>query len=83
MIFKYDFQTYFGKDVDSIADPVRRQALKTMVKTYGQTPRQLFRSPHPILQGVGLGQAMWGGEKPRLSRHRVSSPQCVRYISYT
>lgn len=40
-------QTYFGVDVDSIEDPVRRSAIKTMIKTYGQTPKQLFRNPHP------------------------------------
>ena len=41
------FQTYFGVDVDSIADPVRRSAMRTMIKTYGQTPKQLFKQPHP------------------------------------
>ena len=40
-------QTYFGIEVDNIADPVRRNAIKTMIKTYGQTPKQLFRIPHP------------------------------------
>jgi len=41
------FQTYFGIDVDSIADPVGRNATRTMIKTYGQTPKQLFRHVHP------------------------------------
>lgn len=26
-------------------DPVKRKALETMVKTYGQTPKQLFSAP--------------------------------------
>lgn len=39
--------TYFGMDIDSVKDPLRRHALKTMVKTYGQTPKQLFRNAHP------------------------------------
>ncbi|CAH1790633.1 unnamed protein product [Owenia fusiformis] len=39
--------TYFGVNVDDIADPVRRNAIRTMVKTYGQTPKQLFTSAHP------------------------------------
>lgn len=34
-------------DIDSVKDPLRRHALKTMVKTYGQTPKQLFRNAHP------------------------------------
>ena len=41
------WQTYFGIDVDNIEDPVRRNAIKTMIKTYGQTPKQLFKSAHP------------------------------------
>ncbi len=41
--------TYYGFDVDKIADPVERAAWETMVRTYGQTPRQLFRSPHPMV----------------------------------
>ena len=39
--------TYFGVDIDAEQDPVKRQALETMIKTYGQTPRQLFTQPHP------------------------------------
>jgi hypothetical protein len=40
------FQTYFGMDVRSVSDPLKRQALLTMIRTYGQTPKQLFTSPH-------------------------------------
>ena len=36
--------TYFGRDIDSEDDPVKRTALETMIKTYGQTPRQAFFS---------------------------------------
>ncbi|XP_025103482.1 lysosomal-trafficking regulator-like isoform X3 [Pomacea canaliculata] len=38
--------TYFGVDVSSVTDQVKRQALLTMIRTYGQTPRQLFFTPH-------------------------------------
>lgn len=41
--------TYYGFDVESIPDPLERDAWETMVKTYGQTPRQLFRTPHPMI----------------------------------
>lgn len=41
--------TYYGFNVDSIPDPLERAAWETMVRTYGQTPRQLFRSPHPMV----------------------------------
>lgn len=39
-------QTYFGMDVSAVEDPVQRRALETMIKTYGQTPRQLFSGSH-------------------------------------
>ncbi|KAL8559615.1 hypothetical protein ACOMHN_008326 [Nucella lapillus] len=39
--------TYFGMDVSAVSDPVKRQALLTMIRTYGQTPKQLFTNPHP------------------------------------
>jgi len=34
-------------DISSVDDPVKRKALETMVKTYGQTPKKLFNNPHP------------------------------------
>uniref|UniRef100_A0A8C4N483 BEACH domain-containing protein n=1 Tax=Eptatretus burgeri TaxID=7764 RepID=A0A8C4N483_EPTBU len=39
--------TYFGMDVSAVEDPVQQRALETMIRTYGQTPRQLFTVPHP------------------------------------
>ncbi|XP_011144679.1 lysosomal-trafficking regulator isoform X1 [Harpegnathos saltator] len=40
--------TYYGFNVEQIVDPVARQAWETMVRTYGQTPAQLFRAAHPL-----------------------------------
>ncbi|KAG8236413.1 hypothetical protein J437_LFUL012834 [Ladona fulva] len=40
--------TYYGFNVESIKDPLERTAWETMIRTYGQTPRQLFRSAHPM-----------------------------------
>ncbi|XP_011300955.1 lysosomal-trafficking regulator isoform X2 [Fopius arisanus] len=40
--------TYYGFNVDQIEDPAEREAWETMVKTYGQTPAQLFRGSHPL-----------------------------------
>lgn len=48
--FKNTFlQTYFGAiDVNRIEDPVRRSAVQSMIRNYGQVPRQLFPAhPHP------------------------------------
>jgi lysosomal-trafficking regulator len=44
--------TYYGFDLTSIADPVQRKARATMIKTYGQTPKQLFKSAHPMVHKV-------------------------------
>uniref|UniRef100_A0A1B6DVR8 Lysosomal-trafficking regulator n=1 Tax=Clastoptera arizonana TaxID=38151 RepID=A0A1B6DVR8_9HEMI len=41
--------TYYGFDVESISDPMKREAWETMVRTFGQTPRQLFRAAHPMV----------------------------------
>uniref|UniRef100_A0A8C9TXB8 Lysosomal trafficking regulator n=1 Tax=Scleropages formosus TaxID=113540 RepID=A0A8C9TXB8_SCLFO len=50
--------TYFGVDVSAVEDPVQQRALETMIKTYGQTPRQLFNTTHvgrttprPLMEG--------------------------------
>lgn len=34
------------------SDPVERTAMETMVRTYGQIPKQLFKSPHPSAQSI-------------------------------
>ncbi|XP_064408757.1 lysosomal-trafficking regulator [Latimeria chalumnae] len=47
--------TYFGMDVSAVEDPVQRRALETMIKTYGQTPRQLFNTAHLSRAGSRLG----------------------------
>lgn len=33
--------------MEQISDPVQRKAIETMIKTWGQTPKQLFNSYHP------------------------------------
>ncbi|KAM9477784.1 lysosomal-trafficking regulator isoform 2-T2 [Clarias gariepinus] len=46
--------TYFGMDVSAVEDPVQRRALETMIKTYGQTPKQLFHTSHISRAGPKL-----------------------------
>lgn len=41
-------------DVSAVEDPVQRRALETMIKTYGQTPRQLFNAGHMSRPGSRL-----------------------------
>ncbi|XP_023212426.1 lysosomal-trafficking regulator-like [Centruroides sculpturatus] len=48
--------TYYGHDITKITDPVKRCGLQTMIKTVGQTPRQLFFAPHPMVElSISLG----------------------------
>eukprot|EP00002_Diphylleia_rotans_P023924 TRINITY_DN4715_c0_g1_i2.p1 TRINITY_DN4715_c0_g1~~TRINITY_DN4715_c0_g1_i2.p1 ORF type:complete len:2872 (-),score=521.03 TRINITY_DN4715_c0_g1_i2:1126-9741(-) len=34
-------------DMDSIDDPMRRDAIESQIKNFGQTPRQIIKKPHP------------------------------------
>lgn len=40
--------TYEGNiELDKIIDPIEKKAIEIQVNEYGQTPRQLFKNPHP------------------------------------
>lgn len=39
--------TYEGVNIDEIEDELERNAAKTMIDNYGQTPKQVFKKPHP------------------------------------
>ncbi|KAJ7426520.1 Lysosomal-trafficking regulator [Willisornis vidua] len=59
--------TYFGMDVSAVEDPVQRRALETMIKTYGQTPRQLFHAAHsplPWIKGLKWGEYVGSPSAP-------------------
>ncbi|KAL7034576.1 hypothetical protein ACKWTF_008011 [Chironomus riparius] len=42
----FHYATYPEFQISSINDQVERSACETMVKTYGQVPKQIFMSPH-------------------------------------
>ena len=44
--------TYYGVNISDLGDAIQRKALLTMIKTYGQTPKQLFKTPHPKAAAV-------------------------------
>ena len=42
------YLTYEGTaELDSIADPVTREAVEDQIRSFGQTPSQLLMEPHP------------------------------------
>lgn len=44
--------TYEGQvDLDSIENPIEKRAVKIQINEYGQTPKQLFKLPHPSRDG--------------------------------
>lgn len=36
-------------DRNRYADPLKRDAFRTMIRTLGNTPQQLFSNPHPMV----------------------------------
>ncbi|ESK93353.1 beige beach domain-containing protein [Moniliophthora roreri MCA 2997] len=42
-------------DLDSITDPLEREATVGIIHNFGQTPRKLFNAPHPPRYHHGLG----------------------------
>ena len=42
-------------DIFSIEDPLKRNATIGFINNFGQTPKQLFRKPHPAKRVVGSG----------------------------
>lgn len=42
------YLTYEGSvDMDSISDPLMREAIENQIRNFGQTPSQLLMEPHP------------------------------------
>lgn len=47
-------------DIDSINDPVHRHAVMGIINNFGQTPRQIFKRPHPARsKSLGSCVVMW------------------------
>jgi len=44
----FHYLTYEGSvDIDSITDPLQQKAVIDQIRNFGQTPKQVFGSPHP------------------------------------
>ncbi|KAK7049866.1 Beige protein-like 1 [Paramarasmius palmivorus] len=67
-------------DLDSITDPLEREATVGIIHNFGQTPRKLFNTPHPARYHHGLGTLPIGTlhgieEDPHLL---VQGSRCIR-----
>nr|CCA19603.1 conserved hypothetical protein [Albugo laibachii Nc14] len=48
------YLSYEGSvDLEAVTDPVEKCSLEAQIQEFGQTPRQLFVTPHPARQDVG------------------------------
>ncbi|EFX68295.1 hypothetical protein DAPPUDRAFT_260342 [Daphnia pulex] len=41
-------------DIDSIEDPLKKNAVIGFINHFGQTPKQLFKKPHPSISGLAM-----------------------------
>ena len=52
--------TYEGAvDIDKITDPVEKKATIEIINNFGQTPKQLFKKPHPQRRVTTTVQSNW------------------------
>ncbi|XP_075530893.1 lysosomal-trafficking regulator mauve isoform X1 [Dermacentor variabilis] len=74
--------TYYGVDVSSVAnDTVSQMALETMIRTYGQMPKQLFSSPHPLVT-LSLAGNQGSAASSSLAQATMAEVRGLRWGSY-
>lgn len=57
----YHYTSYEGTvDLDAEKDPKKRRALESQISNFGQTPRQLFKTPHPKRLGTSEAASVRG-----------------------
>jgi hypothetical protein len=73
------FQTYQDFQVASVLDVVERQAYETMIRTYGQMPKQIFTNPSPKSKSQSLKGPVYEDE----FSHVLRSVRGLRWGIYT
>ena len=59
-------------DIEKITDPVMRSALEAQINEFGQTPKQLFTTPHPKKISKSLRRSQI--EDTFINLDQISSP---------
>ena len=80
------YLTYAGQvDIDKIHDPLRRSATIEQIRSFGQTPTQLFTQPHPprkVMPRPGaLLRSSWLQRFTAAKSEMVSHPVAALYVS--
>ena len=47
-------------DLDNEKDPKKRRALEAQISNFGQTPRQIFKEPHPKRMNLSEASSLKG-----------------------
>ncbi|XP_063686393.1 neurobeachin-like protein 2 [Bolinopsis microptera] len=57
----YHYTSYEGMvDLDNEKDPKKRRALEAQISNFGQTPRQIFKEPHPKRMNLSEASSLKG-----------------------
>ena len=80
------YLTYAGQvDIDKIHDPLRRSATIEQIRSFGQTPTQLFTQPHPprkVMPRPGaLFRSSWLQRFSAAKSEMVTHPVAALYVS--
>lgn len=63
----YHYTSYEGKvDLDNEKDPKKRRALEAQISNFGQTPRQIFKEPHPKRMNLPEASSLKGSTLSRV-----------------
>lgn len=83
-ILVFYYTTYEGAvEIESIRDPVERKSLEAQINEFGQTPHQLFTTPHPARRDTGASAKINSSQSPmRPSAPNLYAPASV-YSNYT
>jgi hypothetical protein len=76
--------TYEGAvDLEKIDEPIQRAGLEAQINEFGQAPRQLFTSPHPVREGLqtGLAGGLTGGLKGGLVAESCSRAMSIELLA--
>jgi hypothetical protein len=61
--------TYEGNiELEKIFDPIEKKAIEIQVNEYGQTPRQLFKTPHPKRFSNKINESVSGEDSNNLQK---------------
>lgn len=96
-ITSFDPQTYPEFQIANITDIVERSAYETMIRTYGQMPKQIFTSPHKkssLAKGIssdsrqvlktveGLRWGLYTGSPQLAKPRKVDTLRCSSRVSH-